>query len=252
MVHQVLAGVITYESSDISTTIKRYNDAWRSHKAELPSSLSLFQCIGNTPVGKMFSILFVWASTDIETGKTWLSKVSSWSPMAVSTVAPTDMVVFNEATQRITRAHVYGLSLTINLCELTAEIIDVISKFAPLKPSDPSTMFAIHELRACTPQPIMESVWDIRSPHFVIEILPTVFNADALDEALDWANKFYDEMMKTEPSNILPSSYLPLTEPQKVDMKAIYGTKYETLKRIKQQYDPENLFKHTLVQLSSI
>src|SRR3954468_20528812 len=56
------------------------------------------------------------------------------------------------------RAHVYGLCLTVNLCELTAEIIDVISKFAPLKPSEPSAMFAIHQLRACTSQPIMENV----------------------------------------------------------------------------------------------
>ncbi|KAJ6059313.1 FAD-binding domain-containing protein [Penicillium canescens] len=95
MVHQVLAGVITYESSDTSTTIKRYNDACRTHKEGLPSSLSLFQCIRNTPAGKMFSVLFVWASTDINSGNTWPSKASSWSDITVGTVATTDMVAFN-------------------------------------------------------------------------------------------------------------------------------------------------------------
>ncbi|KAJ5313094.1 hypothetical protein PENANT_c018G05250 [Penicillium antarcticum] len=245
---QVLAGVITYESSDISTTITRYNDAWRQQKEGIPSSLSLFQCIGNTPTGKRFSVLFVWASTDIESGKIWLSKVSSWTPVAVSTVAPTDMMAFNEGAQRICHAHAYGLCLTLNLRQLTAEIVAVISKFAALKPSDPSTMFAIHELRACTPQPIRKNVWDTRSPHFVVEILPTVLDADRLNEALEWAHNFYDEMMGTKSSNILPSTYLPLTEPKKVDMKTMYGNKYETLERIKQEYDPDNVFKHTLVQ----
>ncbi|KAJ5757267.1 uncharacterized protein N7511_007449 [Penicillium nucicola] len=246
---QILAGVIRYESSDIAATIKQYNDAWRTEKDGLPSSLSLFQCIGNTSSGKVFSVLFVWASTDIESGEKWLSKVSTWSLVAVSTVAPTDMVTFNEQAQRICHTNTYGLCLTVNLCELTAEIVDVISKYAPLKPSDPSTMFAIHELRACTPRPVMPTVWDTRVPHFVIEILPTVLHADRLDEALEWARSFHNEMMRTDKSNILASTYLPLTEPNKVDMRAIYGSKYQILKRVKQQYDPDNVFRHTVVQV---
>jgi hypothetical protein len=46
--------------------------------------------------------------------------------------------------------------------------------------------------------------------------LPKVLDTDRLEETLEWAHNFYDEMMKTDPSNILPPTYLPLTEQRRL------------------------------------
>jgi len=137
----------------------------------------------------------------------------------------------------------------MSLRELTPEVVDIMSKHAPLQPNSPATLLGIHELRACAPQPSMNTVVDNRCPHFVMELLPTVQDAQLLDAALVWARELYDALMGTDPANIMMYTYLPLTEPDKVNMKGIYGEKYETLKRIKYRYDPENVFKLALVQL---
>jgi hypothetical protein len=203
----------------------------------------------NSPGGKVLAVIFVWASSNLDEGQKWLSKLSSWCPVAISTVSPTTMSIFNESTRSIVPQTVYGRSLTCSIRELTPEVVDVMSKHAPLQPNSPATILGIHELRACAPQSQMNTVLDNHGPHFVMELLPTVQDAELLDAALVWAYDLYDALMRTNPANILTSTYLPLTEPEKINMKGIYGEKYEILKRIKRQYDPENVFKLALVQL---
>ena len=231
-------------------TIKRYNDAYRQQKeVELPKELNLFQSVLNGPTGKAFGIIFVWASSDLEAGHAWLSKVSSWSPVAMNTVAPTKMSVFNESTKTIAPQAVYGKSYTLSLRELTPEVVNVICKHAAIQPNSPATIFGMHELRDCASISPVNTLVAHRHPHFVMELLPTVRDADLLDAALVWAHAFYEDLMKTDPSNIMTSTYLPLTEPGKVNMKGIFGEKYEFLKLMKNQHDPDNVFKHALVQL---
>jgi hypothetical protein len=246
----MLAGFIIYDSNDLSTAIKRYSHAYRRQSEEgLPKELSTFQSVINSPDGKVFAVLFVWASSNLDEGQKWLSKLTSWSPVAMSTVSSTTMSVFSESTKGIVPPSVYGKSLTISIRDLTPEVVDVLSRHALLQPNSRATMIGIHELRACTPQPLVNTVIDNRAPHFVIELLSTVQDAELLDAALVWAHGLYDALMRTDPANILASTYLPLTGPDKVDMKGIYGKKFDILKRIKLQYDPENVFKLALVQL---
>ncbi|CAG8938456.1 unnamed protein product [Penicillium salamii] len=247
---QLLAGFIVYDSQDLPMTIRRYNDAYRQQKeAGIPKELNLFQSVTHGPTGKAMGVIFVWASSDFDAGQKWLSKVSSWSPVAMSTVAPTTMSVFNESTKTIAPQSAYGKSLTLSLRELTPEVVEVICKHASLQPNSPATIFGMHELRGCAPQPPLNTLIAHRHPHFVMELLPTVRDADLLDAAVAWAHEFYEDLMKTDPANIMASTYLPLTEPGKVNMKGIFGDKYEFLKVMKHRHDPENVFEHALVRL---
>jgi hypothetical protein len=47
--------------------------------------------------------------------------------------------------------------------------------------------------------------------------------------------------LKTDPSNFLPATYPPLTSTEDLNLKLDYGSRYEDLKKIKQQYDPDTL-----------
>ncbi|KAJ9303116.1 CAZyme family AA7 [Paecilomyces variotii] len=248
---KVLAGVILYESTDLPATIKHYNDQYRQMKSEgLPSALSLIQSFVNGPTGKALTILFVWASSDIDAGKEWLHKLQSWSPVALSTVAPTTMASFTLASETVVPKHAYGKMYTISVYQLTSEIVDVICKYASLHPNDPATFLGLHELRDCTPQlPATDTVVCARSPHFVFEIGALTTVPDMLDGAIQWGEAFYNAVLNSGSENIVPATYLPLTEPTKVDIKAIYGDKLEFLRDLKQRYDPRNVFKYALVQL---
>jgi len=215
----------------------------------LPSALSLHQSFVNGPTGKALTILFVWASPDINAGQEWLHKLQSWSPVALSTVAPTTMASFTLASENVVPKHAYGKMFTVSVYELTPEIMDVICQHASLHPNDPATFLGLHELRDCTPQPSTDTVVCARSPHFVFEIGALTTTPEMLDSAIEWGQAFYNAVLNSGSENIMSSTYLPLTEPAKVDMNAIYGAKLEFLRNVKQRYDPRNVFKHALVQL---
>ncbi|QMW35887.1 hypothetical protein G4B84_011416 [Aspergillus flavus NRRL3357] len=247
---QVLAGAIIYESSNLSAAIRHYNNGYHQLKQDyLPSSLSLYQSVMNGPSGKALTVLFCWASSDMETGLLWLSKVQAFSPVAMCTVSPTTMAAFTLATELLMPKSVHGTMLTANIHELTPEVVDVIGFHSSLQPNDSAIVFGIHELRVCTPVPSLDSVIYTRSPHFVLEIGAIVETPHLLPDAIKWGQSFYNAVHKTDLANIMPSTYLPLTGPEKVDMGAIYGPNLEVLRDIKQRYDPRDVFRHALVKV---
>ncbi|KAJ5340086.1 FAD-binding domain-containing protein [Penicillium brevicompactum] len=231
---QLLAGFILYDSNDLPAAIKRYNDAYRQQKATLPKELNLFQSVMNGPVGKGFGVIFVWASSDLDAGQTWLSRVSSWSPVSLSTVSSTTMAAFNETTKAIAPQAAFGKSLTLSFKDLTSESSHYLgyARAAGVCPK------AYNGHLNCRPY-----------PHFVMELLPTVRDAALLDAALAWAEDLYKDLVSTDPDNKLISTYLPLTEPDRVNMQGIYGDKYQLLKLIKHKYDPDNVFARALAQV---
>ncbi|RMZ46450.1 hypothetical protein CA14_008249 [Aspergillus flavus] len=225
---------------------------WLYHQLKqdyLPSSLSLYQSVMNGPSGKALTVLFCWASSDMETGLLWLSKVQAFSPVAMCTVSPTTMAAFTLATEPLMPKSVHGTMLTANIHELTPEVVDVIGFHSSLQPNDSAIVFGIHELRVCTPVPSLDSVIYTRSPHFVLEIGAIVETPHLLPDAIKWGQSFYNAVHKTDLANIMPSTYLPLTGPEKVDMGAIYGPNLEVLRDIKQRYDPRDVFRHALVKV---
>lgn len=148
------------------------------------------------------------------------------------------MAAFSEPTNALVPKTAHG----------TIFSLDVISTHAPLQPDNPEVIFGVHELCADAPPASMGSVVVSRSPHFLIEINPITTSAEAVDEVVAWAREFYEALKKTSPANILPA-YLPLTRTEDVDLKAVYGSQYEALKAVKNQYEPDNTVRHALGQL---
>ncbi|KAJ5658894.1 hypothetical protein N7507_005345 [Penicillium longicatenatum] len=246
---QVLAGAIIYQPTDLGATIQNFNDQLReSKKHGLPPALALYQLVNNSPVGKTLTVLFMWASSDLEEGQSWLSKVSSWAPVAVNAVIPTTLTAFNDIADSLVPKKVFGSIYAATFYSLTPEVVNVISKHAPLQPNSPDVMYGIHELRDGAPCLETGSVFYSRRPHVILEIIPISQSPDTVDEVVRWAQRFHLELSQTDPANIPPFCYISLTPSRGLDMKAIYGSKHENIKAIKKQYDPLNKFNNALVQ----
>lgn len=54
--------------------------------------------------------------------------------------------------------------------------------------------------------------------------------------------------MKTDAGNINKAAYLQLTKSQGLNLEVSFGGRYDTLKKVKEDYDPLNVFKHWFVQ----
>lgn len=245
---QILAGAIFYKPEDLAAEVKQFNAAYSKAKEEgLPSSLHLFQAILNGPAGKSLSLFFMWASSDLEEGQRWLSKVSSWLPVAISTVQPTNQKDFGAFANSMIPKHTYGTIFTVNFYDLTPEVLDVIGIHAKKQPINPEVLFGIHELRSDAPrEPNIDTVFDNRVSHFLIEIIPLASTPEVLAEALVWGEAFIHALRNTDPMNIVPATYISLTPNKDLNMANIYGSRHETLKRIKKQYDPQNVFNNAL------
>lgn len=230
-------------------SVRQFNKKYQQQKAEgVPSALNLYQSVANGPEGKSLAALFVWASEDLEEGRAWLSKVCSWAPLATNTVATTVIADFAEYTAALLPKSTYGSIFAVNVNDLTSEILEIISNHTALQPSTPPILFGIHELRAEAPQSPAGSVFNTRFPHFLIEIVPMTESVETLDGVLSWGQNFHAALMKTNPENINKVAYLPLTKSQDTDFEVVYGSQFETLKKLKENYDPLNVFKHSLVQ----
>lgn len=250
VIFQVLAGFFVYESTDLLATMRQYNENYAKLKEEegIPASVSLYQAVLDGPEGRMFNLFLMWSSPDLEEGRKWVEKLASLAPIAVNNVAETTILGFNEMAATITEKKTYATIFCPGFYELTPEVVDVIATFTNRKPNYPGLVFGIHELRSEAPREFENSVFNARDPHFLVEILPMYSSFVAFEGLLVWGQQFYDALMKTDPSNIYPISYIPLTANERLDFKTIYGDRYETLKRAKQEYDPKNVFKHAIVQ----
>lgn len=227
-----------------------YNDNYRKLKEEgIPSAMSLYQAIMSSPEGKSLAVYLVWSSSNLEEGQKWANKVAALAPVAINNVIPTTILDFNKLAASFTQKKTYGTIFCHGFYELTPEVVSVIGVYAESQPDYTGLAFGIHELRSEAPREFTNSVFNAREPHFLVEIVPMISSAEAFNEMLDWGQRFYDALMKTDPANIYPISYIPLTPNERLDTKIVYGDRYETLKRVKEQYDPHNVFKHAVVQL---
>lgn len=246
---KVLAGAIIYQPNELVRAIRDFNDKLHQAKhAGIPKELGLFPFVMNGHMGKALTVLFVWASSDLDEGQNWLSQVSSWAPIATGTVEPTTIAEFNEKANSLVPDQIYGTVYTSSFRSLTPEVIEVICKHTPLQPNYPETLFGIHELRPDAPMVSPDgSIFNSRYPHVIIEVLAMTGSIDTMDEVLVWGQRFHDALMKTDATNITVP-YIPLTPSDRTDLKAIYGGNFDTLQTIKAEYDPDGVFENALVQ----
>lgn len=249
MSKQILGGFLAYQSADLVATTRQYNDNYRKLKREgIPTAMSLYQAVIDGPEGRFFTVFVMWSSPDLEEGQKWVDKVAELAPTAVRNVAPTTILEFSEVAATLTEKKSYGTIFCPGFYDLTPEVVHVIGTYAQNRPNHPGPALGIHELRAEAPRESANSVFNARDPHFLIEILPLSSFPEVFEELREWGQRFYEALMNTDPANIYPISYIPLNPDERLDFEIIYGDHYETLKKVKQQYDPENAFKYSIVR----
>ncbi|KAJ5392643.1 hypothetical protein N7509_008133 [Penicillium cosmopolitanum] len=246
---KILGGFFGYQSADLVATIRQYNENYRKLKEEgIPPAMSLYQAVMDGPEGRAFTVFVIWSSSNLEEGQKWVDRVAGLAPIAVKNVTTTTILEFSEVAATITEKTSYATIFCPGFYDLTPEVVDIIGTYAKSRPKYSGPALGIHELRAEAPREFANSVFNARDPHFLVEILPLSSSLEVFEELREWGQRFYDALMKTDPANIYPISYIPLSPDERLDLKVIYGNRYETLKKAKQQYDPKNAFKHSVVR----
>ncbi|KAH7136849.1 D-lactate dehydrogenase [Dactylonectria estremocensis] len=246
---QVLGGVIVFKTDDPTVTLNKFAAGYQVLAAQgLPDVLGLQQSFVNTPIGKKFTVIFVWSSSDLALGRHWLHQIEKLGEVLSHSVIPTTITDWLHDSGAYVPKTAHGGNCTMSIRNFTPEVITTVGEQIFKMPGDPATLFSAHELRGKSASPHIASVFGSRTPHYVLEFIATSSSKDRALEAWEWATGFRDAVTKTTASNILPGTYISLTPPSDAKCSVIYGTSWEKLVDTKKTYDPNNVFKHAMPQ----
>ncbi|KAK9364664.1 hypothetical protein V1509DRAFT_635609 [Lipomyces kononenkoae] len=250
----ILAGVIVYDSQDISKTLTQFNAAYQKLLSDgVPLQLTIQQMAFNAPQGRMFAVSFMWSSDDIEQGQRWCEKIAALGPALMNTVALTTVPDWLAGNGALVPLSVYGSSRTHNLHQMTPDVVEIIGRNLAKMPSDPATMFSIHQLRGPSAAPNNESVFAAREPHFMLEILGYATAEEDRKGSEQWAVDLWSEVQQLDAGNVLPSAYIPLDfleEPRQPGaLSRLFRSHGQEILALKKKYDPENVFDLTVPRL---
>ncbi|PLB52299.1 D-lactate dehydrogenase [Aspergillus steynii IBT 23096] len=251
-VKSLLAGIIMYDSQDISKTMAEFNAGYQKLLKEgIPSQLTLQQLAFNAPPGRIFGATMVWSDDDLEEGQRWIQKIANLSTPIMNTVAPTTIPEWFDGNAALVPETMYGTTRTLNLYEITPEIAAIFGRYVQQMPSNPGAMFSMHGLRGPSAFPRDNSVFGTREPHFLIEILGFSTEEESAKESQQWAARFVDEIRKEASGNILPTAYISIyhTKDEPKPLKDFYGLHAEEVEALKEKFDPENVFSLSFPQV---
>ncbi|RHZ54118.1 hypothetical protein CDV55_102666 [Aspergillus turcosus] len=257
----LLAGAILYDSTNIAQTFIDFNAAYRTllDSDPLPPPLTIQQIAFNSPsAGRLLAAIFVWSSPDLAAGHTWATKIAALAPTLASTVAETTIPAFLASTAALVPSTVYGSPHTHSIRSITPAVAETIGQYLATMPSDPGTMFSVHQLRgpSATTQN-HPNVFVAREPHYVLEIVGFAAEEKLSAEAMEWALQMARGVERVDPANVLPTAYISLSNTAAASatatadevLRRVYGSKAEVVRDLKRRFDPENVFRLTVPEM---
>lgn len=217
-------------------------------KVALPPQLGVQQSVVNTPQGKSIGIGFVWSSEDTEMGSVYLKQFLNLGEILHNRVQPLTVPEWLEISGSLPPKSCYGAICCVRVRQETLEVEEVLARMAEVMPDDPATLFSVHEVRGISAQPKSNSVFLARENHFLIECIGTSSTAAGAEISWKWAREIQAALNAISAENIVPGAYLPLTPPREVDPAQVYGQHWQRLRTLKEQHDPKNIFRHTLIK----
>ncbi|KAF9887709.1 hypothetical protein FE257_009662 [Aspergillus nanangensis] len=253
-VYENLGGVIQFPSSPIPETI---NNFWSKYSKLMdetppPPNLTIYHAMINSdpPTLTMF---FCWTSPsaqDVDGAGSWLQKILALAPNPTHTVGKTQISAFIQILEIMLPATVYGTIYTLNLRSVTPTAAEVMARGFESIPYGTPSNIAYHQLRGAFTTPSSASVFTARYPHYVVEIISLTQEESQEQDVIRWGKAVQDDFRQDKTGNVLPGSYINLTPAGDVDLDGTYGEEgLAVLRRLKAQYDPENVFRNALVRL---
>jgi hypothetical protein len=245
-----LAGEILFDTKNITKSLVDYNVGYQKLlDSGLPSELSVQQMAFNAPATKLYGISVMWSSDDFARGRYWVEKLACLGIMVANTVSIHNVSDWMAASGAMP-LNVYGSARTHNLRQITPQVAEIIGHYITEMPSNPATVFSIHQLRGPSAAPKQDSVFATREPHYMLEILGYATVAEDRRKAEKWANDFAMALEESGEGNILPTRYISLDgSAEAYSISRLFGSNTQEVIALKKEYDPNHVFKLTVPSL---
>lgn len=242
--------LLVFESSDLEATWTSYAENYEKFVAQetLPSALQLQPFGIELPgLGKVLAVGATWTAANHADGREWIAKIANLGNCLMNNPEPRAVKDYVEFNETLITFGSYGRGYTLNIQRYTRQTAEVLAHYTASIPGGGIAM-SLHMLRA--PAPGEPSVFGSRVEHHMVELVAMTPVQDLEVKGAEWARGLMRDLKKSDPENIIESSYVALLGEDDSDYRMIYGSHYEELVPLKKKYDPDNVFKHAVPRLS--
>ncbi|KAM0540821.1 hypothetical protein ACHAPJ_013491 [Fusarium lateritium] len=248
---KILAGNLSFDSSNIQEAWSVFTQGYNKllEGGDFPASLSAQPTSVAIPgLGIVFTAMVCWANDDHEKGREWIGKISALGNCVMNSVSETTWHDYCEENEIHAGLGGYGRAWTLNFRHLTSTTAKVLAKYSA-QTQGPGMLVSAQLTRGA--DGFKPSVFQPRETHYWLEIVGVSSDPEVEQEAAQWAANLKKELVKSEPTNILDSQYIGFTHDDEVDLKHVYGDRYEELVSLKRRLDPNNIYRNSVPRFSN-
>lgn len=241
----VYAGLIVYPFAQARTVL----EAWRDLAAGAPRELSVWTVLRQAPPlpflpesahGREVVVFALLHHGSMEVGEQLASKLLSFGDPLGSMLGPQPYAVFQTAFDPLLTPGARNYWKTHNFVEVSDGLIDAVTQAAATLPGPDCEIFLAQLGGALGDVGAAETAFAGRDANFVMNVHGRWQEPDDDDTVQDWARQIFHN---TAPFATGGGYVNFLTEDESGRVNSAYAQNYLRLQQLKQQYDPDNLFR---------
>ncbi|MDN4503419.1 FAD-binding oxidoreductase [Alteromonadaceae bacterium BrNp21-10] len=242
---EVLAGMVVHPFSDIKNVLKCYQAVLDN----APDELTCWVVMRKAPPlpflpaewhGKEIIVLAMCYVGDIAAGQIATQEMRNIGNPIVDVVGPMPLTDWQGAFDPLLTAGARNYWKSHDMAEINDEAVATIAQSILSLPTAECEIFLAHIGGAATRIAPQDTPWLNRQAHFVVNIHTRWQQAEDDQRCRDWARDLHTSLAEQAMGTIYVN-FIPDGDDNCV--ADAYGANYDRLKRIKQQCDPNNLFR---------
>lgn len=242
---EVLAGMVIHPFSEIDDVLAQYEKAIDT----APDELTCWAVVRKAPPlpflpekwhGKEVVILAMCFIGDIDEGQTATQIIKNIGEPIVEAVGPMPFVDWQAAFDPLLTEGARNYWKSLDMAGINASTIGEIKDAVNTLPSDECEVFIAYVGGEMTKIGENDTPWQNRQTHFTINVHTRCQDQADDEKCQQWARRLHDSLTEHSMGSVYVN-FIPEGDDDSIG-KA-YGDNFARLKRIKQEFDPANLFR---------
>ena len=241
---EILAGLIVFPLSQAQQVLTKY----REYVKSIPEELNLWVVLRQAPPlpflpenvhGKEVVVLPVFYAGDIAEGEKLIKPVRSFGDAYGENIGVKPYAEWQQAFDPLLTRGARNYWKTHNLTELSDRALDTFIEFADKLPTSQCDIFIA--LISGAPNRITPDAMAYfhRDAKFVLSVHARWDDAEQDEICIAWAREFFQASAPYASAGAYVNF---MTEEEGDRVAVVYGSNYERLVQLKNQYDPKNIF----------
>lgn len=242
---QVVAGMVVFPFTDTKSVVANYQQALVNKPNELTCWLVMRKApplpfLPETWHGEKVLIMAMCYAGDLAAGEQATQPLRSIGDPIADIVGPMPFVDWQMAFDPLLVDGARNYWKSHDMEEISDKALSKLMDAVDTLPSDECEIFVAHLGGAMTEVAPNDTPWVNRSEHFVVNIHTRWQAADDDAKCVNWARTLHSALTEFSMGSVYVN-FIPDGDDKSI--ADAYGTNYERLKKVKQKFDPTNLFR---------